>query len=173
MMRLVVFLGTIGAAAAHGAMVSPAPRNAIDSELPAWDHGKHTPRTGVIEPLEVGCTNGTEPCAVGQSVFWFSQVSFQSGSPMCCHFARAGGGVGWGWVGAALDHEPALSVRTSRRAFQQGCTPGCKSCDGNGTRFANWDHCADERSTPYKPTLAPQYRTALRHTVPGSPEDIW
>ena len=83
-----VFLGTIGAAAAHGAMVSPAPRNAIDSELPAWDHGKHAPQTGVIEPLSVGCTNGTEPCAVGQSVFWFSQVSFQSG----------------------FDHEPALTV---------------------------------------------------------------
>lgn len=127
MMRVAALLGAIVGAAAHGAMVSPAPRNAIDSELPAWDHGKHTPSTGVIEPLSVGCTNGTEPCAVGQSVFWFSQ----------------------------------------------GCTPGCKTCDGNGTRFANWDHCADERSTPYKPTLAPKYRGALRHTVPGSPEDIW
>lgn len=150
-MRLAAFLGTIGGAAAHGAMVSPAPRNAIDSELPAWDHGKHAPQTGVIEPLSVGCTNGTEPCAVGQSVFWFSQVSFQSG----------------------FDHEPALTVWVLVACCAQGCTPGCKSCDGNGTRFANWDHCADERSTPYKPTLAPQYRSALRHTVPGSPEDIW
>lgn len=39
--------------------------------------------------------------------------------------------------------------------FSQGCTPGCKACDHNGTRMPNWDHCADTRTEPYKPTLDP------------------
>jgi hypothetical protein len=126
-LRTVSVLAGVATAAAHGAMVSPAPRNAVDTELPRWSHGTKTPRTGVIEPLQVGCVNGTEACAVGQSVFWFSQ----------------------------------------------GCSPHCKSCDGNGTRFANWDHCPEERTTPYTSDLLPQYRTANRNTKIDSPEDIW
>ena len=27
----------------------------------------------------------------------------------------------------------------------EGCTIGCKACDGNGTRIPNIDHCPDER----------------------------
>ena len=58
--------------------------------------------------------------------------------------------------------------------FSQGCTPGCKSCDANGTRFANWDHCAHERTAPFRPTLnLPKYRSANRNATPGSPEDVW
>ena len=98
-LRAASVLASVATAAAHGAMVSPAPRNAIDTELPRWSHGKNTPRTGVIEPLEVGCANGTDACAIGQSVFWFSQ----------------------------------------------GCSPGCRACDGNGTRFANWGECSSSR----------------------------
>ena len=57
----------------HGAMLVPTPRNAIDAELPAWSGGK-APATGVIEPLAVGCTNGSAVCDCGQSVFWFSRA---------------------------------------------------------------------------------------------------
>eukprot|EP01046_Picozoa_sp_COSAG06_P011986 COSAG06_NODE_691_length_13050_cov_5.757625_3_plen_79_part_00 len=58
--------------------------------------------------------------------------------------------------------------------YAEGCTPGCKSCDGNGTRFANWDHCVAERKTPYKPLITDaKYRTANRHAPSGSPEDVW
>jgi len=28
--------------------------------------------------------------------------------------------------------------------FSNGCTPGCKACDGNGNRYPNFDHCPDE-----------------------------
>jgi len=28
--------------------------------------------------------------------------------------------------------------------FSNGCTPGCKACDGNGNRYPNYDHCSDE-----------------------------
>lgn len=43
----------------HASMIMPPARNAIDSETPAWSHGKHPP-TGFIEPYTCACTNGTE-----------------------------------------------------------------------------------------------------------------
>ena len=92
-------LTTVVPVDAHGTMLMPPPRNAVDSKLPGLNWGNGQNRTGAIESLGVQCKNGTEPCKPGQAVFWFSQ----------------------------------------------GCTPGCKECDGNGTRFANWDHCAAER----------------------------
>ena len=115
-LRAASVLASVATAAAHGAMVSPAPRNAIDTELPRWSHGKNTPRTGVIEPLEVGCANGTDACAIGQSVFWFSQ----------------------------------------------GCSPGCRACDGNGTRFANWGESAAPVCVCRTPSVG-----ALRRPLPG------
>ena len=64
-----ITLATLG----HASMIMPPARNSIDSELPAWSHGKH-PETGVIEPYNCACTNGTEAeCNSGQSCFWFSQ----------------------------------------------------------------------------------------------------
>ena len=33
-------LGLIVPAAAHNSLITPKPRNAIDSELPEWSHGK-------------------------------------------------------------------------------------------------------------------------------------
>ena len=80
----------------HGSMVMPAPRNAIDSQLPAWSGGKH-PMTGSIQPYNCRCANGTDECNSGQACFWFSQ----------------------------------------------GCSIGCQSCDGNGTRIPGWDHCPE------------------------------
>ena len=68
--------------AAHGAMLLPPPRNGIDSTLPGDDWGNDTNATGSIEPLRVGCTNGTMPCRPGQSVFWFSQ-GCTPGCPEC------------------------------------------------------------------------------------------
>ena len=55
--------------------------------------------------------------------------------------------------------------------FSQGCTPGCKKCDGNGTRLPNWDHCPGEST---RATLNdPKYRTANRNATAGSPQDVW
>eukprot|EP00037_Helgoeca_nana_P010731 m.94655 g.94655 ORF g.94655 m.94655 type:complete len:351 (-) comp20381_c0_seq1:152-1204(-) len=57
----------------HGAMLLPPPRNAIDSTIPGNNWGNGTNSTGKIEILHCSCTNGTEACRPGQSVFWFSQ----------------------------------------------------------------------------------------------------
>ena len=32
--------------------------------------------------------------------------------------------------------------------FSQGCTIGCKECDGKGARIPNWDHCPGESIEP-------------------------
>jgi hypothetical protein len=54
----------------HFSMIMPPPRNAIDSETPAWSNNQH-PMTGTIEPYNCRCTNGTDQCNSGQSCFWF------------------------------------------------------------------------------------------------------
>jgi len=55
--------------------------------------------------------------------------------------------------------------------FSQGCTIGCKKCDGDGARIPNWDHCPGESINA---TLNdPKYRTANQNATPGSIDDIW
>ena len=122
-----LLLGAATGVHAHGAMLTPVSRNAIDSTLPGFNWGNGSTKTGVLEPLSVKCTNGTDACHPGQSVFWFSQ----------------------------------------------GCTPGCDSCDGQGQRIANWDHCNVTRTEPFKPTLHKKYWSANRNATEGSPQDIW
>lgn len=104
-------------------MIMPAARNSVDADLPAWSNGSH-PETGLIEPYNCGCTNGSSTCNNGQSCFWFSQ----------------------------------------------GCTIGCKTCDGKGQRYPNYDHCPGES---IKPTLLPKYRTANQLAEEGSEQDIF
>ena len=75
-------LVTAVAVDAHGAMLVPNPRNAIDSTIPGMNWGNGSTKTGTIEPLGVSCYNGTEGCHPGQSVFWFSQ-GCTPGCPEC------------------------------------------------------------------------------------------
>ena len=49
MFRLGVLATMLATAAGHASMIMPPSRNAIDSTLPGWMHGKH-PETGWIEP---------------------------------------------------------------------------------------------------------------------------
>ena len=71
-MRFAFFVASVYA---HGGMITPPPRNAIDSEIPGMNWGNGSTRTGKLEPLGVGCKNGTgtDACHPGQTVFWFSQ----------------------------------------------------------------------------------------------------
>ena len=62
--------------------------------------------------------------------------------------------------------------------FVEGCTVGCKACDGNGTHIPNIDHCPDERPAGFEPlhmpgALHPKDRSVNLNATPGSPEDIW
>lgn len=54
--------------------------------------------------------------------------------------------------------------------FSQGCTIGCKSCDGNGSRIPNFDHCPD---ISIAPTInEPKYRTVNQAAPAGSHQDF-
>jgi len=126
---IAALLFAVPLADAHGAMLMPDPRNAIDSTIPGMDWGNGSTHTGHMEPLGAPCANGTDPngCRPGQAVFWFSQ----------------------------------------------GCTPGCNSCDGQGQRLPNWDHCSTTRKEPFKPTLVKKYWSANRNATEGTLQDIW
>jgi len=87
---------------AHGSLVIPQTRNSVDRNAPQWKGGYvHAPGSGVIKEATTGiadfpgtgrwgapnetcgtvpyscqegcsCSNGTEPCDVGQACFWFA-----------------------------------------------------------------------------------------------------
>ena len=61
-------------AAAHSSLITPKPRNAIDSELPAWKDGL-SPYYWVKGIGKAGapcaCRNGTESCASAQTCLWY------------------------------------------------------------------------------------------------------
>jgi len=113
-MRVTALLALTIGADAHGSLVIPQTRNAIDRHAPQWKGGypsvpdfPGTGRWGL--PNETcgtrpwscqegcSCSNGTEACDVGQSCFWFSS----------------------------------------------GCTIGCDKCDGDGRRDGEPCRCGD------------------------------
>ena len=58
--------------------------------------------------------------------------------------------------------------------FSQGCTIGCKACDGDGRRYPSYDHCPGTPSALKVPTyLDKKWWTANHNATPGSYEDIW
>jgi hypothetical protein len=50
---LILLAHNIQQVAGHGAMLTPTPRNAIDSTIPGMDWGNGTTKTGKMEPLSV------------------------------------------------------------------------------------------------------------------------
>jgi len=58
--------------------------------------------------------------------------------------------------------------------FSNGCTPGCKACDGNGNRYPNFDHCPTE-TKDLKPTdmLSKDYWTGDKTWEEGTSYDIF
>lgn len=79
MRTIVVVLASVRSAHGHGQMISPAPRNSIDKDLPLFAGNGHFPQTngkpGCTQDMQVcgcWCNNGTSACESGQSCFWFS-----------------------------------------------------------------------------------------------------
>jgi hypothetical protein len=147
--------------AGHGSVLYPPSRNAIDSQLEPWKSSadnvranKQFPMTGHWKYMPFGCdcSNGTEPCEAGQGCFWFSQVRRRRPrSHRSPSFPRR--------AAHSLTH----------RVDEQGCTIGCKECDGNGARVKGGRNVCN---TTMKPTLNdPKYRTSGRNVPAGSPQD--
>ena len=68
-------------AAAHSNLISPKPRNAIDSLDPRWEGGKSSPdiwegpprsNLSPVDGQACACRNGSEICNIGQTCLWMS-----------------------------------------------------------------------------------------------------
>jgi hypothetical protein len=57
--------------------------------------------------------------------------------------------------------------------FSNGCTPGCKACDGNGNRYPNFDHCPTEKKADLGQALAKKYWTGDPTWAENSTYDIF
>eukprot|EP00039_Didymoeca_costata_P003836 m.69995 g.69995 ORF g.69995 m.69995 type:complete len:366 (-) comp12098_c0_seq1:106-1203(-) len=72
----------------HGFVIYPPSRNSVDRDLPLFQDGKFplpNGKPGCTQETSVcgcWCTNGTSPCEVAQSCFWFSQ-GCTIGCPTC------------------------------------------------------------------------------------------
>ena len=136
---LLLLVAPVGA---HNMLITPKPRNAIDSELPEWRDGRapytwdpsgggthpyhkanYTPEVDGFFPC--ACRNGTHTCDAAQTCLWMSV----------------------------------------------GCTIGCKQCDGGsqgGTNPNGKDRCG----AAMKATINdPRYRTLNRNAIAGSDAD--
>ena len=72
-LRTFLLGGCIAAVAtAHSNLISPKPRNAIDSLLPAWQNGTAPYNWQPYGDPPCGCTNGTAACESAQTCLWFS-----------------------------------------------------------------------------------------------------
>ena len=122
-------------AAAHSSLITPKPRNAIDSELPEWSDGK-SPYMWVENIGKDGapcaCRNGTGVCASAQTCLWMS-VGCSIGCKECDggdagptnpnRHDRCGGGM------KATNNDPA--TRTVNRNAVAGS-------DADWTKFNPW-----------------------------------
>ena len=72
-MKLAIAAALLPLAAAHSSLITPKPRNAIDSELPEWADG-NSPYMWVENIGKAGapcaCRNGSQPCASAQTCLW-------------------------------------------------------------------------------------------------------
>ena len=74
-MKTVLLVVALPLVAPHSSLINPKPRNAIDSELPAWKDGA-SPYNWVEGMGKAGapcaCRNGSKPCASAQTCLWFN-----------------------------------------------------------------------------------------------------
>merc|ERR550514_2352196 len=75
-------LVVIGTAAAHSNLITPKPRNAIDSLLPEWSNGKAPTVWMPHGDNPCQCRNGTDVCDVAQTCLWMS-VGCTIGCKVC------------------------------------------------------------------------------------------
>ena len=73
-MKLAIAAALLPLAAAHSSLITPKPRNAIDSELPEWADGNApymwVPNIGK-DGTPCACRNGSQPCESAQTCLWF------------------------------------------------------------------------------------------------------
>eukprot|EP00040_Diaphanoeca_grandis_P015763 m.80821 g.80821 ORF g.80821 m.80821 type:complete len:364 (-) comp25352_c0_seq1:337-1428(-) len=143
MQRLILTVTCVALSSGHMSLVTPPSRNAVDRALPPWHGGKWY-------PYEANCSNpGPKTPA----------------NPSGC---TPPGTDGWGcncWNGTDI-----CDVAQSCFWFSQGCTIGCKTCDGGPSNPNTADRCHSGMNATVND---PMHRTFNRAAVAGSAEDIY
>ena len=125
-------------------LVVPAPRNGLDRALPPWKDGKWW-------PYEQHCAH--------------PDPSWDPQTPSGC---KPPGTDGWGCN--CQNGSSPCDVAQSCLWFSQGCTIGCKACDGGASNPNTKDRCG----SGMKATLNdPKLRTYNRQAAAGSNADIY
>ena len=80
----------------------------------------------------------------------------------------------WGCncINATTEGPVPCEVGQSCFWFSNGCSIGCETCDGGNASGTN-PNVRDRCNSGAKATLNPDLRTYNKHTVPGSPQDIY
>ena len=178
----------VAPAAAHNMLITPKPRNAIDSELPEWSGGKapytwdpsgggshpypkanYTPEVDGYFPC--ACRNGSHTCDVAQTCLWMS-VGCSLGCAECDggqnghggtnpnHLDRCGHGKG-----LATNNDPL------HRTFNRNCTGECVGSALDYTQHNPWrapgaapvfDPCGRAGGGPFPTAGHGEYRVRVR-----------
>ena len=155
----------LAAAISHGSLVIPQTRNSIDRLAPQWRGGYTPNRKGGVPDFPgtgrwglanescgtvpwacqegCSCSNGTEPCDVGQACFWFA-----SGCTVGCAACDGNGRRNGDACRCGQCAAPVLN-RPEWRTGNRGCTGACIGTDKDWTRYNPW------RSPGRAPTFGP------------------
>lgn len=138
-LRAGMFAILAASAAAHSNLISPKPRNAIDSNDPRWHGGKSPDKWQPHGDNPCACRNGTDVCDVGQACLWMS-VGCSIGCKEC-----DGGTIGGKSAGAnpnGIDRCGGGAKPTNNdplhRTFNRNCTGSCLGSADDFTKFNPW-----------------------------------
>jgi hypothetical protein len=126
----------VATGAAHSNLISPKPRNAIDSKDPRWAGGRSPDKWQPHGDNPCACRNGTaDVCDVGQTCLWMS-VGCSIGCKECDGGSkgstnpnskdRCGSGA-----------KPTVN-NPLHRTFNRNCTGSCVGSVDDFTRFNPW-----------------------------------
>eukprot|EP01052_Picozoa_sp_SAG31_P037756 SAG31_NODE_4926_length_2859_cov_110.767029_1_plen_374_part_00 len=158
---LALALAVLPLAAAHSSLITPKPRNAIDSELPEWKDGD-SPYYWIKgigkDGAPCACRNGTGFCASAQTCLWFS-VGCSLGCKECDGGTKGAANpnkvdrCGSGFK--ATNNDPRS--RTINRAAEAGS-------EEDWTKFNPWR--APGHAPIYDPWCAFLSAPRLKHSLP-------
>lgn len=125
------------ASAGHSNLISPKPRNAIDSRLPQWAGGKSPAKWEPHGDNPCACRNGSSVCDIGQTCLWMS-VGCSIGCKEC-----DGGQEGKGVTNPNSKDRCGSGMKPtnndpSHRSFNRNCTGDCVGSALDYTQHNPW-----------------------------------
>ena len=140
-MKLATFAMLVGSAAAHSNLISPKPRNAVDSvNDPRWAGGKSPDKWQPYGDNPCACRNGSSTCAVGQTCLWMS-VGCSIGCAECDGGTIKNKSVGTnpnGMDRCSSGKKPWTNNKPEHRTFNRVCTGSCVGTADDFTKYNPW-----------------------------------